>query len=137
MTWWQTALWLLALSGLNALLVPRITRWTAARRRRAGTVLVSVRGLDGPTGRWRIWRARRQDDRLVLSPQSVHGSAGGPVLLSLDPDGRAVPWRERLRVLTGATQAVAGESTGGPVEIAGSPADLCWLRAQLRSALPD
>jgi hypothetical protein len=137
MTWWGWLLWVAGMATAQALLMRWFRRRFVARSLREGRVQVSVRLLPAcaqGSGRWGVYRAQLLGSQIELQRWNVHPSQQGIAVLSLDPSARAVRRRERLRLVQDATEAVMAHTSAGPVEIAGSPVAIGWLRGQLAAA---
>ena len=140
-TWWGWLLWVVGSAALHAALRPWLQRVFLRRALRGGWAPVSVRGTTAALGdwppRWRLYRATRTDDRILLRRSTDHSSQPGVELLSVAGSGRPLPARERLRGPAGARRAVPFRSSAGLVEVAARDEVLGWLTAQLAPAEGD
>jgi hypothetical protein len=136
MGWSAVALLAAVNVAVQLLLTPWLRRRLTRRWLRDGKVQVSVRlcPAGGQPGRWAVVRALRTDSGLELQGWHVHPASPGSPLVSLAPAGRPHGPRERLRLVRDATEVVAGQTSDGPVEIAGSPVALGWLREHVTAA---
>ena len=137
MTWWWL-LWTGGLAAVSAIGQVWLGRGLVRRGLRAGRATVSARGTTPAFGdwppRWRLHRVTRRDGRLLLQRSTDHAAGPGTLLLSTAGSGRATPFRERLRLVTGARRAVPIHTADGVVEIAARAEVLDWLGRQLAAA---